>query len=241
MLLWKQFSLKQCCCGAAMSFSPDGLWLAIGAEDGSVELWDPLSGKKVMDRGRHASQIRRGCFWRDSRTLVSGSSDGFCYVWDLRPPGVRSPADVGSLWDDLAGQDPLAAYQAMWAMSDSPDRATAACPPLEDLQQAALGHLSAAESETVAEHLLVCDRCVTAFGSIDVQDSFIEAMRQQPAVLAQWAVEGGDVEGLIAQVHSKVSRAHEGQVGSLHHLLQLFAQPLQYANLSGVHGGGREP
>lgn len=85
----------------------------------------------------------------------------------------------------------------------------ASCPSAEDMQLAALGCLPAAESEMVAEHLLVCERCVTAFGSIEAEDSFIEAMRQQPAVLAQWAQECGDVEGLIAQVHSRVSRAQE--------------------------------
>ena len=109
----------------AMAFSPDGLWLATGSMDGSVNVWDPLAGKRVWNVGRHQSYVYTVGFGRDARSLVSGGSDGVCYFWDLRPPGTRADQDLARLWHDLAGEDGQAAYEAMFALSEIPDRAVA--------------------------------------------------------------------------------------------------------------------
>ena len=108
-----------------MTFSPDGLWVATGLADGLVDLWDPATGEKVWDRGRHQGDAYTVGFGRDSRTLVSGGQDGACYLWDLRPTGDRLADDPVRLWDALVGEDGLAAYRAMWALSEIPDRAVA--------------------------------------------------------------------------------------------------------------------
>ncbi len=79
----------------AIAFSPDGLWLATGSMDGSVNVWDPLAGRSVWNVGWHQSYVSTVGFGRDARTLVSGGSDGLCYLWDLRPPGnCRTDQDL---------------------------------------------------------------------------------------------------------------------------------------------------
>ena len=100
----------------AMAFSPDGLWLATGSMDGSVNVWDPLGGKSVWNVGRHQSYVYTLGFGRDIRSLVSGGSDGLCYLWDLRPPGGRADHDLARLWHDLVGEDGSAAYEAIFAL-----------------------------------------------------------------------------------------------------------------------------
>jgi RNA polymerase sigma factor (sigma-70 family) len=102
----------------AVTFSPDGLFVATGVREGNVQMWDPRSGEKVWDRGKHTGYVYTVGFGRDSRTLISGANDGVGYYWDLRPkqkPTMESAAQ----WTAL-GTDGSTAYQAMWALTDSP-------------------------------------------------------------------------------------------------------------------------
>ncbi|MHC5544120.1 WD40 repeat domain-containing protein, partial [Singulisphaera rosea] len=110
-----------------LTFSPDGLWLATGADSNRVTILDPSTGKSVWDLGRHQNQLISIGFSRDARTLVSGSGDGICYVWDLRSPSPSlRPEDTPTrLVDLLFGDDTPAAFQAMAALADLPDPAVA--------------------------------------------------------------------------------------------------------------------
>ena len=109
----------------ALAFSRDGLWLATGAMDGSVSVWDPKGGKMVRDVGRHQSYVYTLGFGRGIRSLASGGSDGLCYLWDLQPQGTRADRELGRLWQDLVGEDGPTAYEAIFALFETPDRAVA--------------------------------------------------------------------------------------------------------------------
>jgi WD40 repeat protein len=125
MTLLCQFAVNASFTYGAMSFSPDGLWLATGTSGGQVSLWDPLSGQQVWSTGRHRDYVYTVGFGRDGRTLLSGGRDGACYLWDLQPEFAKPGEDLTPLLDDLVGFDGVAAYQALWALASVPDRAVA--------------------------------------------------------------------------------------------------------------------
>jgi WD40 repeat protein len=126
MQLRTQFSVPGRFVFGATEFSPDGLWLATGSMGGHVELWDPLTGTKVWNRGRHQGYVSTVSFGRDNQTVATGgSSDDVCYLWDLQPHGVEVTGTLEQLWHDLAGDDSAAAYQAMWALAKQADKSVA--------------------------------------------------------------------------------------------------------------------
>jgi WD40 repeat protein len=122
MMLRKQFEVKGRFVYGSIAFSPDGLWLATGSMAGDITLWDPLTGKEVWDVGRHQHYVDTVGFGRDNRSLVTGGSDGVCYLWDLQPRGEGPGKEMNGLWDDLTGDEGPAAYRAMWAMATTPDQ-----------------------------------------------------------------------------------------------------------------------
>jgi hypothetical protein len=119
----REFKLKSRFSYGAIAFSPDGAWLATGAQNGDVTLWDPSTGAMVWDVGRHQGNLYTVGFGRDSRTLLTGGDDGVDYLWDLRPLKKAEFKNAAEAWDALAGEDSSAAYQAMWHLRDSPAEA----------------------------------------------------------------------------------------------------------------------
>jgi HEAT repeat protein len=131
----------------------------------------------VWSIGKHSGYAYTVGFGRDSRTLLSGGKDGACYLWDLRPEAGPAAADPTRLLDDLISGNSPAAYQAMWAMSDTPER-------------------------TVA--LLSGDRLKERLTSLEDADRWIAARRamsvltqigtaQATAVITTWAEQDADV------------------------------------------------
>jgi WD40 repeat protein len=110
MRIRKEFAVTGRFSYGALTFSPDGLWLATGDGRGSVDVWDPMTGQPTWHAGQHQSQVYTVSFGRDTRSLVSGGEDGVCYLWDLRPRDHRSVDDLEGLWADLAGEDGSAAF-----------------------------------------------------------------------------------------------------------------------------------
>lgn len=100
----------------AIDFSPDGLWLATGASSGALEVWDPATGEKVWESSGHFGSLYSVEFGPGGRTLLSSSSDGICYLWDLHPQ-VRPTKDLPQLWIDLTAGDSRDAFEAMGAFA----------------------------------------------------------------------------------------------------------------------------
>ncbi|KAF9237048.1 quinon protein alcohol dehydrogenase-like superfamily [Melanogaster broomeanus] len=66
-----------------IAFSPDNQRIASGSSDGSVRLWDALSGKEVLNIMQgHQGAVYGLVFSNDGSMLVSASKDKSIVVWD---------------------------------------------------------------------------------------------------------------------------------------------------------------
>lgn len=79
----------------ALAFSADGAWLASGAADGAIKLWNVADGKLVylqrgamFDDSPHQGSVTALAFTPHSR-LVSASRDFTLRVWNLKEKGAH--------------------------------------------------------------------------------------------------------------------------------------------------------
>jgi WD40 repeat protein len=123
--------------GGHAAFSPDGRLLAAVTDDRqTLGLWEACSGKEVCRFGGHERRPDWGLahckvndvsFAPDGRTLASSSDDGTVLVWDVgavvrgEKPVRRklSPAELESIWVELADTDGGVGQRALWALVEA--------------------------------------------------------------------------------------------------------------------------
>lgn len=63
--------------------SPDGKYIASGALDGIINIFDVAQGKIKHTLEGHAMPIRSLCFSPDSQLLLTASDDGHMKLYDV--------------------------------------------------------------------------------------------------------------------------------------------------------------
>jgi WD40 repeat protein len=83
-----------------VAFSPDGRTLALGADDGTIRLWDMPAARERMVWHGHDDLTRSVAFSPDGKLLASSAQDGSAVLWDairgteIRTLHTRGPSPV---------------------------------------------------------------------------------------------------------------------------------------------------
>ena len=67
-----------------MAFSPDGRRLVNTNSDGTINVWDTITGLETLTLKGHRGDVSSVAFSADGRLLASGSIDGMLKIWDAR-------------------------------------------------------------------------------------------------------------------------------------------------------------
>jgi WD40 repeat protein/thiol-disulfide isomerase/thioredoxin len=68
----------------SLTASPDGTRLASGGRDGTVRIWDALTGAQLGSWAGHSSGVKHVAFSPDGKWLASGSLDRTVRVWEAK-------------------------------------------------------------------------------------------------------------------------------------------------------------
>lgn len=78
--------------------SPDGKYIASGAIDGIINIFDVAAGKVVQTLEGHAMSVRSLCFSPDSQMLLTASDDGHMKLYDVQHSDVVGTFSGHSSW-----------------------------------------------------------------------------------------------------------------------------------------------
>ncbi len=127
--------------GAGMDvlrYTDDGTSAVLGCSDGTVRLWDALSGQEWASFRAHRQALAAPCrrprsvsalsISPDGRTATTGGRDGDLLVWDLTGEWAASAASgkylaaaqMQACWRDLGSLDAVRAQRACWRLSAAP-------------------------------------------------------------------------------------------------------------------------
>ena len=69
-----------------VSYSPDGQTVASANKDGTVTVWNAVTGERLSSFVGHTSTVNKVTFSPDGRTLASCSGDGTVLLWEVPQP-----------------------------------------------------------------------------------------------------------------------------------------------------------
>jgi WD40 repeat protein/tRNA A-37 threonylcarbamoyl transferase component Bud32 len=89
-----------------MVFSADGGRLATGSDDGTIKLWDAVSGQELGTLKGHTGYIESVAFSPDGNRLASGSMDGTIKIWDVASGRLLRTLEGHTKWLTSVAFDP---------------------------------------------------------------------------------------------------------------------------------------
>ena len=104
----------------ALQFSGNDQWIAVGTHSG-VRIYDVTSSELLWEADDHEKYIYTVDFGANDNTLLSGGSDGVCYLWALEIPRSNEPNGPDQLYEQLVGASGQAAFQAFLQLSRKPE------------------------------------------------------------------------------------------------------------------------
>jgi WD40 repeat protein len=66
-----------------IAYAPDGRRLATGAWDGTIVVWDAVTGKRLHEFAGHRGRVVSLAFSLDGKRLGSGGSDTTVLIWAI--------------------------------------------------------------------------------------------------------------------------------------------------------------
>ncbi len=81
-----------------VDFSSNGKFLASGAGDGAVKIWDAATGRELRTAGSHVGYVSRVKFSPDSRFLASCGQDKKIQIWKTEEWSLLATLDGHDAW-----------------------------------------------------------------------------------------------------------------------------------------------
>jgi WD40 repeat protein len=82
----------------AVAFSRDGETLVAGCDDHTVRVWDIATSKPVGPMLPHDAALRTAAFTETDSQIITGTSSGTTYIWDVSRSPLEGDVEWIALW-----------------------------------------------------------------------------------------------------------------------------------------------